>query len=225
MQLNLSKISHPGSEIPNSDSIINIIFDFGGVICNIDIKRTEKKFFELGLESGEDDYGATNFKGLFEALETGTIHPQEFRDRLRNFFLNPVTDEQLDDAWNALLLDIPEPRIRLLENLRKDFRIFLLSNSNEIHYLKFLENFRKQFGYSDFEALFEKTYFSFNLGFKKPSREIFIHVLQNAGLNPSETLFIDDTLMHVEGAQALGIHAHYLQINQGEQIIDLFTPA
>ena len=160
--------------------------------------------------------------GIFGQIETGAITPQHFRDELRRFFRKPVTDEQLDDAWNAMLLDIPEPRIRLLESLRNDYRIFLLSNSNEIHYMKFLERFRKQSGYADFDALFEKAYFSFLIGLRKPSPEIFSHVLNESMLEPSETLFIDDTLMHVEGAVKAGIHACHLALDEGEEITRLF---
>jgi putative hydrolase of the HAD superfamily len=222
MHLNLAKISNPKSQIPNPKSIKNLIFDFGGVICNIDIKRTEKAFMDLGLKKFDTGKSISDSAGLFEDIETGAIAPQQFRDELKKFFVNPVTDRQLDDAWNALLLDIPEPRIRLLEDLRKHYRIFLLSNTNQIHYLCYVENFRKQFGYTDFDALFEKAWFSFHIGFKKPSLEIFRHVLQNSRLEPAETLFIDDTLRHVEGAGNAGIHAHHLKLDKGEQVMDLF---
>jgi len=231
MQLKLSQISDLRSGIlpdlqagVNPKSIKNIIFDFGNVICDIEVKRTEAAFLNMGLKTFDPDYGMTGSTSLFNALETGTVTPREFRDQLRKFFLNPVTDEQIDNAWNALLLEIPEPRVRLLEKVRRHFRIFLLSNTNEIHYRKYRENLR-QFGYPDFDALFEKVYLSHRLGIRKPSKEIFIHVLTDAGLNPAETLFIDDTLMHVEAAWKLGINAHHLQIQNGEQIMDLFMPA
>jgi len=224
MQLNLSKISNPKSEIRNPKSIKNIIFDFGGVICNIDVKIAEKRFAELGLSAGDDKSSIAKVKKLFENIETGALGPQEFRDELKKYFLNPVTDAQIDDAWNALLLDIPENRIRLLEDLRKHYRIFLLSNTNEIHYRCYVESFRKQFGYENFDALFEKAYFSYRIGLRKPLLEIFSFVLQRSRLNPSETLFIDDTLMHVEGARNAGMYAYHLRIDLGEEIHDLFMP-
>jgi glucose-1-phosphatase len=223
MQLNFSKISNPKSEISNPKLIRNIIFDFGGVICNIDVKFAEKRFAELGFVVGDDGSSIARVKKLFEDIETGTLSPDKFRDELKKYFSKPVTDLQLDEAWNALLLDIPEPRIRLLEDLRKCYRIFLLSNTNEIHYLCYLENFRKKFGYANFDALFEKAYFSYCIGLRKPSPEIFRYVLQDSLLDPSETLFIDDTLMHVEGARDAGIHAFFLEIDQGEEITSLFV--
>jgi putative hydrolase of the HAD superfamily len=222
MHLNLAKISNPKSEIRNPKSIKNIIFDFGGVICNIDPGLTKKAFINLGLTNFDIVASITKTSGLFENLEIGTITPEYFRSQLRQFFTNPVTDRQLDEAWNALLLDMPEERIRLLEKLRPNYRIFLLSNSNEIHYLKYVETFRNQFGYPDFNALFEKAYFSFGVGLKKPSAGIFRHVLEKSNLEPSETLFIDDTLVHVEGAENVGIHAYHLALDKGEKVTDLF---
>jgi len=208
--------------IPDSAYIKNIIFDFGGVICNIDIKRTEKKFMELGLKSFDPKYSITESSGLFDLIENGKITSHEFRQQLKKYFSQPVTDKQLDEAWNALLLDIPEPRLRLLEKLRQHYRIFLLSNSNEIHYLKYLEDFRKQYGYNDFNDLFEKAYFSYRIGLKKPGKEVFEFVLNDSHLNPGETFFIDDTIQHVEGARNAGINAYHLKIGEGEQLLDLF---
>jgi putative hydrolase of the HAD superfamily len=222
MELNPAKISNRNSQIVNPKSIKNIIFDFGGVICNIDVKLTEKAFMDLGLKKFDTGRSISDSAGLFEDIETGATSSQHFRDELKKFFVTPVTDDQIDGAWNALLLDIPEPRIRLLEEVRKHYRIFLLSNTNEIHYLCYLERFRKQFGYADFDALFEKAWFSYRIGLKKPSLEIFRYVLEHSHLDPSETLFIDDTLKHVEGARNAGIHAYHLAIDTGEQITDLF---
>jgi glucose-1-phosphatase len=222
MGLNMAKISTRHSSFVIRNSIKNIIFDFGGVICNIDVNLTRKAFVNLGLKNFDTGDSITSTSGLFEGLETGAITPARFREQMRQFFECGITDEQIDGAWNSLLLDIPEPRIRLLEELSKRYRIFLLSNSNKIHYDCYVKTFREQFGYADFDALFEKAWFSFRIGLKKPSQEIFRHVLQEASLDPAETLFIDDTLVHVEGAGAAGIHAYHLRIDAGEGIMDLF---
>ena len=223
MQLNLSKIVTRHASRVTPRSIKNLIFDFGGVICNIDVKIAEKRFSELGFSVGDDEASIAKVKKLFEDIETGALAPQEFRDEIKKYFLSPVTDAQINDAWNALLLDIPGPRIWLLEDLRKHYRIFLLSNTNEIHYLCYLENFRKQFGYHDFDALFEKAWFSYRIRLRKPSLAIFSFVLQQSRLTPAETLFIDDTLVHVEGARNAGLHAHHLEIDKGGDISDLFV--
>ncbi len=209
--------------IVNPKAIRNIIFDFGGVICNIDVKLTEKKFVELGLKGFDTQYSVVERDTLFGRLEEGTLTPEDFRNAIRKYFIRPVTDQEIDDAWNALLRDIPEPRIRLLESLRKNYRIFLLSNSNEIHYQKYQQEFREKFGYPDFDALFEKAYFSFQIRLKKPGRAVFEYVLNDRKLSPSETLFIDDSIQHIEGALSTGMQARYLDLSAGENITDLFS--
>ena len=217
------------SRIPDNNKIKNIIFDFGGVICDLDIKRTEKKFREFGQAAYEGKFTpeeqSREFASLVESYEKGHITSQEFRDTIKNHYLKTLTDQDVDDTWNALLLGIPEKRIRLLEEIRSVYRIFLLSNSNEIHYLHYVEMFRQISGYNDFNDLFEKSYFSYQLHLSKPGREIFEFVLRDSHLRAEETLFIDDTLKHVEMARRLSLHAYHLQIQQRESITDLFESA
>ena len=210
------------SSIPHHLSIKNIIFDFGGVICDLDISRTEKKFAEMGVKKFDRDHPITEMNDLIRRFEGGRVSIQEFHDGLKKFFTRPVQDNEIDEAWNALLLEIPEARIRLLEKIRKDYRIFLLSNSNAIHYNKYLSGFTDKFGYKNFDELFEKAFFSFQLQLQKPDREVFEYVLKAGGMNPYETLFIDDTLRHVEGANKTGINGYHLKIKEGQQITDLF---
>ena len=119
-----------------------------------------------------------------------------------------------------MLLDIPPERIRLLESLKIRYRIFLLSNSNEIHYHSYLSRFREKFGYEDFDSLFEKAYFSFRLKLQKPDPAIFKLVLANHSLNPVETLFIDDSPQHVEAARNLMIQG--LLLDPGTDVTLLF---
>jgi putative hydrolase of the HAD superfamily len=215
-------LSAPGIEHPAQ--VKNIIFDFGGVICNIDFSLSEKKFRELGFSTFDSTYSVSEREDLFRKLESGKISPVEFRDILKRCFSRPVTDQEIDDAWNAMILDIPEPRVRLLEKVSKSYRIFILSNSNEIHYHKYRFEFQQKYGYSDFNALFEKAYFSFEMHLQKPGREVFEHVLASSGLIPGETLFIDDSIQHVEGARKTGMLAYHLRASEGEQILDLFGP-
>jgi putative hydrolase of the HAD superfamily len=212
------------SHIPHHISIKNIIFDFGGVICDLDISRSVEKFKEFGLPkaefSGNQEEQDRQFGLLVSTFETGLITSQQFRDTIRNHYRVPPSDRAIDETWNALLVGIPEPRIRLLENIRKIYRIFLLSNSNEIHYLKYREDFQQQYGYRDFDDLFEKVYFSYQLHLKKPDPAIFTWVLKENKLDPAGTLFIDDTLIHVEAARELGITGYHLR--EGEEITQLF---
>ncbi len=203
-------------------SFSNIIFDFGGVVCNIDISITEKAFVDLGIRQFDKEYSVTERDNFFGSFESGKITPDQFRETLKHYFDRPVTGQQIDDAWNALLQDIPVSRIGLLRKLAKQYRLFLLSNTNEIHYTKYLKELQEVYGVSGFEDLFEKAYFSHQIGFRKPFREVFDFVVGDAGLIRSETLFIDDSIQHVEGAKKTGLLAYHLR--EGESITDLFSP-
>jgi glucose-1-phosphatase len=211
-------------DIPISSFIKNIIFDFGGVICDLDIPRTEKKFEEFGpvkpskLNSSEDH--SQEFKLLVEALETGSISPRQFRDVIKDHYITPPSDQAIDETWNAMLRYIPEKRISLLENIRSHYRIFLLSNSNKIHHENYLRDFQQHTQYQNFNELFEKAYFSFEIGLKKPGKEIYEFVLSDSGLNPSESLFVDDTVENIQGAELAGINGYFLE--KGKEISELF---
>ncbi|MBL7137281.1 MAG: HAD family phosphatase [Bacteroidales bacterium] len=201
--------------------IRNIIFDFGGVICNIDISRTEKAFVALGIRQFDKEYSVTERDNFFGSFETGKITPQQFRDTMARYFDRPVTGNEIDVAWNALLQDIPASRISLLRNLTNHYRLFLLSNTNEIHYTQYLKDLQIVHGITGFEELFKKAYFSHQIGLRKPFREVFDFVATDAGLTRNETLFIDDSIEHVKGALKAGMKAYHLK--PGEDVASLFN--
>jgi FMN phosphatase YigB (HAD superfamily) len=213
------------SHIPHPTSIKNIILDFGGVICDLEIGRSVEAFKAFGPPkaeaTGSREEQDRQFEKLVGTLETGMITPSQFREVIRNHYKVAPSDAAIDDAWNALLAGMPEPRIRLLEGIRNRYRIFLLSNSNEIHFRQFREELERQYGYPDFDALFEKAYFSYRLKLKKPDPAIFQHVVNENRLDPKETLFVDDTLVHVEAARKLGINGYHLP--EGEDLTILFV--
>ncbi|HSN49795.1 MAG TPA: HAD family phosphatase [Bacteroidales bacterium] len=209
--------------IPGHQGIRNIIFDFGGVICDIDISKTEKKFTEFGeaVQSSAEQDSPAFFSTLVKGLELGKVDPATFKQIIQQHYVLPPTIKAIEDAWNALLGEIPGHRIRLLEQLRNSYRIFLLSNTNVIHYEKYLRDFRVKFGYENFEALFEKVYFSHLIGLSKPGKEIFEHVATESHLLPAETLFIDDMAENVAGAVSAGFTGYHL--TEGTDITDLFV--
>lgn len=199
-------------------SIKNIIFDYGGVILNIDYKLTEKAFAALGLKEFDRIYSQAVQSELFDRLETGAISADEFRTGIRKV-IGEVSDAQIDKAWNAMLLDIPEERIRLLDKLRKTHRLFLLSNTNEIHFKTFSEYMKEKFKRDIFSEIFEKAYVSHKVKMRKPNAEIFELVVRENGLRKEETLFIDDSIQHIEGAKRAGLNALFLE--KGKSILDL----
>lgn len=201
-------------------SIRNIIFDFGGVILNIDYKRTEKAFEKLGLRDFASIYSQATQQELFDVFEKGLIPPAQFRQEIRRF-IGQATDEQIDKAWNSMLLDLPAERIALLDKLKKTHRIFLLSNTNEIHFTAFSAYMKNTFKRDVFEEVFEKAYVSHSVKMRKPDTEIFEFVVRENNLKKEETLFIDDSIQHVEGARRAGLHAIFLE--KGKTILDIFS--
>lgn len=201
-------------------SIKNILFDFGGVILNIDYKLAEQAFEKLGVTDFEKLYSKATQTELFNMLEKGSITAEAFRNEMRKYIPSPVSDMQIDEAWNAMLLDLPEERVHLITSLKKKYRIFLLSNTNEIHHKAFSAYVKKKFGRDIFPELFEKTYFSHELNMRKPDAEIFERVLGENKLKREETLFIDDSIQHIEGADKVGLKTVWLK--KGETIVSLF---
>ncbi|NER02406.1 MAG: HAD family phosphatase, partial [Okeania sp. SIO3C4] len=110
-------------------AIKNIIFDLGGVVLNIDPKLTIAAFEAFGLKDVAAKYNFPNQVHLFDQLEVGEISPAEFRDGLRELFETPLTDAQIDEAWNTMLLDFPEGRLEALERVGENYPTFLLSNT------------------------------------------------------------------------------------------------
>ncbi|MGE7773293.1 HAD family hydrolase [Chitinophaga sp. NPDC101104] len=202
--------------------IRHIIFDLGGVILNIDISRTARAFEALGLDNFGKHYSQAHVSTLFNDLETGRVSEQEFVDKMKCVLPEGTTDQQVIDAWNALLLDYPVARLQLLQQLRNHYDLFLLSNTNAIHMKAFNKILERERGIPSLAAFFDKTYYSHLMGCRKPEPEAWQMVLDENGLKPEHTLFIDDTLPNVEAARALGIQSVHLQ--SPGTVLDIFKP-
>jgi FMN phosphatase YigB (HAD superfamily) len=196
----------------------NIIFDLGGVILNIDFKKTEAAFKLLGWDSFSDYISQFHISDLFESYETGQIDDLDFVEGISALMGKAANNEHIIEAWNALLLDFPPERIALLKKIKGSFRTFLLSNTNAIHLREFQERLHNNEGVY-LEDLFEKAYYSHVVKMRKPNAEIFELVLRENNLDPAETLFIDDTASNFPEAQKLGIHTYHL--HKGEAIVDM----
>ncbi|OCX53132.1 haloacid dehalogenase [Mucilaginibacter sp. PPCGB 2223] len=189
------------------DQIKNIIFDYGNVIFSIDFALTQQAFADLGITSATEFFGHRKQDDIFNAFEKGEITAGEFRNRIREKANNPgLTDEQIDNAWNKMLLGIAKGNNDLLAKLKSKYRTFLLSNINAIHYDAVMDYLHHEYGFEGNDHLFEKVYYSHFIGKRKPDAEIFEHILSDANLKPEETLFIDDSPQHLETAAKLGIH-------------------
>ena len=191
-------------------NIKNIIFDLGGVIINIDYQKTIDAFKKLSKADATIAFNQKNQSELFDELETGRISNAEFRQKVREHYQVEGSDEEIDAAWNAMLLDIPKERIDLLRALRKDHKLFLLSNTNAIHLIAFNKIVQDSHGMPALDELFDKCYYSHLVDDRKPNPAIFERILQENNLQKAETLFIDDSIQHIESAEKVGIKTLHL---------------
>jgi HAD superfamily hydrolase (TIGR01509 family) len=193
--------------------IKNIIFDLGGVIINLDIPKTISEFNKLSNQPFESIYNQLQQTPVFDSFDKGQITEKDFFVELKKALRNDVTDEELLFAWNAMLLDFPKHRLELLSKLKPNYRLFLLSNTNESHVLEFEKTLFASHGYQNLEPFFEKVYYSCRMNQRKPNADIFESVLNENNLIAEQTLFIDDSPQHVEGALTLGVKAMLLEKN------------
>ncbi len=187
--------------------IKSVLFDFGGVLIDIKRENCIRAFTEIGFPEVEQYIGNYSQNGFFLDFEKGLISSDEFRAEVRKHSSKEISDQQIDTAWNAFLIEIPEYKLNLLRELRKKYRVMMLSNTNEIHFeQKGREEFEKQgLKLSDY---FDKCYLSYQLKMAKPQPEIFEHILENEPNKPSEILFLDDGEKNIEMAKSLGFQTY-----------------
>jgi len=187
-------------------NIKNIIFDYGNVIFLLDFKKLRDGWKSLSIDDPDTFFSHGVQEPIFDKFDRGLVSVTEFRDFIRNKIgKTDLTDEEIDAAWNSLLLGVDEGTHDMLAELNKKYRTFLLSNINPIHYEYIMNYLKDEFGFENNDHLFERTYYSHLIGIRKPDKAIFEKVLTENGLNPEETLFIDDIAANLEPAKALGI--------------------
>lgn len=200
-------------------NIKNIVFDLGGVLINLDFERALKAFQKAGFDDIESQLQSFNREGIFDQFELGEISEDEFRSAIRKQAKISLTDQEIDDMWNLILVDIPREKLELILDLRGKYMVYLLSNTNKTHWDYTCQN---AFNYHGFRAndYFEKTFLSFEMHLAKPDKAIFEKMLEDANLLPEETLFIDDSEANCKVASELGIHTHHYHI--GDDLKEIF---
>lgn len=187
--------------------IKNVIFDFGGVLIDLDRQRCVDSFKAMGLEHADELIGNFAQQGMFMQLEKGLITSGQFRDNIREQSGNPLTDKQIDEAWNSFLIAIPSYKLDTLLALRGKYIVYLLSNTNQIHWEWSCKNAFPYKGFTE-KDYFEETFLSYELKQAKPETGIFETILEQTGILPEETLFIDDSVANCLAAEKLGISTH-----------------
>jgi putative hydrolase of the HAD superfamily len=203
----------------NHSEIRNIIFDFGGVIYDISFEALVQAFNNCNIPQAEELYTQNVQNNIFVELERGLLSEKDFYVALRNMTGSKLSDKVLEDCWNAILLDYKKSRIDTIKALRANYRLYLMSNTNEIHYRHFSKQFRDQFE-GELPDLFDKAYLSYEMKRSKPDPEIFKQILNENKLNPEETVFIDDTRKNVDIILPLGIRG--IHLNNGTDMCNLF---
>lgn len=199
-------------------TIDTVLFDLGGVLLDVDYNRTVQVFAQNGVHDFDALYTKAKQDHLFDHFETGSISPAEFRNEVRKRTKSSISDGQINDCWNAMLGSLPTKRLEMIAALRQRMPVRLLSNTNAIHVEAFTRILKEENGIEDFKSLFDGAYYSNELGLRKPNTEVFHHVLKKHGEKPERTLFIDDTLHHVDGARKAGLQGLYLDL-QKEDVI------
>ena len=200
--------------------IRNIVFDLGGVLVDLDFKAAINGLQKAGFANVKEQLQAFDREGIFQKFELGEMSADEFRSAIRENSTVSLTDEEVDGLWNAMLLEIPREKLELILDLRGKYMVYLLSNTNSIHWDYVCKN---AFNYRGFRVndYFEETFLSYEMHLAKPDKAIFEKVLEEANLLPEETLFIDDSEANCKAASELGIHTHHYHI--GEDLKELFN--
>ncbi len=200
-------------------TIKNIIFDLGGVIIDIDQNQTTNHLKKNGFTDFEL-LNSEEVKHTLYQFECGILSAESFRKKLCSQLNIKLSTQKFDEIWNSMILDIPQRRIDLVKKLKSHYHVYLMSNSNEIHYDLFIRDLQLRFGYREFDSLFDKSFFSFDIHLSKPNPDFFTLVLDRYKMKPEETLFIDDTPANILAAQELGILTYHNLT--GSRVVNLF---
>ena len=199
--------------------IKNLMFDLGGVLLDIDYNKTADAFKKLGVHQFDELYSQSGANHLFEELETGKISDDDFYTAIQQYCYQSTTKEQLETAWNAILLNFRIKSLHHLSELKNKYNIYLLSNTNSIHLKAFNKIFEEEIGHACLDDYFIKAYYSHKIQLRKPYPSTYQFVLDDAGIKAEQTLFIDDSIVNIEGAKEAGLEVHHLL--SGQKIEDI----
>lgn len=189
------------------NGVRNLMFDLGGVIIDLDRQRCVDALVALGDFHADELLGLSMQKGEFMKLEEGKISATDFYNEMRRRIGRPVSDNEITDAINELLIGIPVERLRLLRELKQHFKVMLLSNTNSIMFDTKIADCFAQEGLS-VSHYFNDIFLSYRLKACKPHAEIFEKVIAQAHIIPEETLFFDDSQQNLDTAAALGFKTY-----------------
>lgn len=194
--------------------IKNIVFDFGGVLLDLDQNASFKAFSDLLGEEITQENAIEKMGTFLLDFERGDITNETFIWKIQHLRQGNLEPLKIIRAYNAMLLGIREEIFSFLTQVSKKYNIYILSNTNAIH-LQYVRSaiLERHHNRTDWDELFTKTYYSHEVGMRKPDREIYDYLINDAEINPNETLFIDDTMENVTMAMECGWHAIHHKTN------------
>jgi len=187
----------------------NILFDLGGVILDINVQATLKRFYALGFPAELMDIHDSMSTDIYHKYGTGKLDTEQFRDQIRKVAGVEMTDQAFDEAWNAMLVRFPEERVKLLKVLSKRYNLYMLSNTSALHVKVFEQMYLETAG-EPMQKVFKKIYYSHEIGWNKPDSEAWEYVIKDATIKPGETLFLDDNIHNIKASQELGFQAIHI---------------
>ncbi|MBC7411376.1 MAG: HAD family phosphatase [Bacteroidia bacterium] len=194
----------------NTPHIKAVVLDFGAVLININYQLTIDAFKQLGITNFEALYSKAQQTNLFNDLETGVISDLDFYNGIRTLCRTQLSNEQIQHAWNAMLLNLPKYRIDFVYTLKQRYNVYLLSNTNCIHEQAFMLHIRTTVGQDYFNDAFNKIFYSHEIGLRKPNSNVFEYVQKHINVNANQILFVDDSPQHIQGALQCGWKTHHL---------------
>ena len=201
------------------DNIKNIIFDLGGVILTLNLEESIRRFRAAGFSQVEEVLDPYYQRGIFLDLEEGRLEGEEFYKLVRKLAGKHISNEVIDYSLLGFIQETPAYKLEMLEELGKSYNLYLLSNTNFIIMKWALSPQFTEKG-KTLDQYFDKIYLSCELGMSKPNPEIFKYLIEDSGIIPSETLFIDDSAANIETGKSLGMHV--FQAENGEDFRYLF---
>jgi putative hydrolase of the HAD superfamily len=204
-------------------AVKNLIFDLGNVLYDIDFKKMNTAFALIGIDNFDKHFTLNQSNQLFLDLEMGLINEAAFYDGVRTLASLPLTNAQIQFAWNALLIGFRKNSIDWIQQNNNKYNIYLYSNTNQIHHDLFIAEFENQVANYPFVSLFKKPYYSHEMGMRKPDPASFTYIVEKEGLVPAETLFIDDNEPNISAAASVGLQVlHLTEGRRVEKVIEAY---
>lgn len=196
---------------PDWSKIEGIVFDIGNVLVDIDYPKTVAHFQALSDLDFSNIVSYSSQLGFFDEYERGEITTEEFISALKKYLKPETSEAQIIHAWNTMLVNYPEPKIKLLEKLKTEFKLFAFSNTNDLHVLQLNQNISRLYGKKEFREYFDRAFYSNEIRMRKPEKRAYEFLIEETAIQPEKLLFIDDKPENLLPAEELGIQILHLE--------------